>query len=77
MPGFWQPRITSVKKIVPRRPSMRYAASENEMSNDLAAKSNPRSYAAENGYKPDATQISRIAGRSHIKGQTARHYFGK
>src|SRR5438128_8919071 len=38
MPGFWQPRITSVKKIVPRRPSMRYVASENKLCNGLAAK---------------------------------------
>jgi hypothetical protein len=30
MPGFWQPPITSVKKIVPQRLSMRYVASENK-----------------------------------------------
>jgi len=56
MPGFWQPPITSVKKIVTLRPSMRYVASENKLCNGLAAKATRALRHPKNGYKLDATK---------------------
>jgi len=54
---------------------MRYVASENKV---MAWRQKPPALLGalrppKNGYKLDATQISRIAGRSYIKVQTARH----